>query len=85
VNLSKYLDFRFWESNVKVSWTELLEIVQNTKGVKYVPNTTFYPNQDEIVPINQLPRVKSFKIRDLNGNIVYDSQGVLSPVFYPSN
>ena len=62
-----------------------MEIVQNTKGVKYVPNTTFYPNQDEIVPINQLPRVKRFKVRTLEGAIVYDSSGVLTPVFYPVN
>jgi len=85
INLSKYLDFRFWEPNTKISWTELLDIVQNTKGVKYVPNTTFYPNQDEIVPINQLPRVKRFKVRQLDGTIVYDSAGTLTPVFYPVN
>lgn len=83
-NISKYLDFRFWDLNKKVEWDELLSIVKQTKGVKYVPDTTFYPNTDEIVPTNKLPRIRGFIMRDLDGNILYDSNNVLTPVFYPA-
>jgi hypothetical protein len=85
VNLSKYLDFRYWDINKKVEWDELLTIVKQTRGVKYVPDTVFKPNVDEIVPTNKLPRIKAFKMRDLNNNIIYDSNNILTPVFYPSN
>lgn len=85
INLSKYLDFRYWDINTKVEWDELLTIVKQTKGVKYVPDTVFKPNVDEIVPTNKLPRIKAFKMRDLDGNIIYDSNNILTPVFYPAN
>lgn len=84
VNISKYLDFRFWQPNQLVEWDQLLRIVQDTEGVRYVPDTEFRPNNDEIVPINQLPRVQSFIMRSLNGTIIFDSGNVLSPVFYPA-
>ena len=84
INISKYLDFRFWEYGKKVEWDNLLQIVKDTEGVRYVPDNFFYPNQDEIVPVNQLPRVKKFIMRDVAGNIIADTGNVLSPVFYPN-
>lgn len=84
INLSKNIDFRFWEQNSRVEWDDLLEVVKNTDGVKYVPDSFFYPQDDESVSTNQLPRIKNFIMRDLEGNIIYDSGGVLSPVFYPN-
>ena len=84
INISKYLDFRFWEPNQLVEWDQLLRIVQDTEGVRYVPDTEFRPNSDEIVPINQLPRVRNFIMRNLDGTIIFDSGNVLSPVFYPA-
>ncbi len=84
INISKYLDFRFWEYGQKVEWDNLLQIVKNTEGVRYVPDNFFYPNYDEIVPVNQLPRVKKFIMRDIAGNIIADTGNVLSPVFYPN-
>ena len=85
INLSNYLDFRFWQPNQLVEWDQLLRIVQDTEGVRYVPDTEFRPNNDEIVPINQLPRVRNFIMRNLNGVIIFDSGNVLSPVFYPAD
>lgn len=85
VNLTKYLDFRYWDYTKKVEWDDLLSIVKNTRGVKYVPDSTFKPNTDEIIPVNQLPRVRTFIMRDVNGNILFDSNNILSPVFYPNN
>ncbi len=83
INLTKYLDFRFWQITDKVEWDELLSIVKETEGVKYVPDNTFLPRTDQIVPINQLPRVAKFIMRDLDGNIFYSNINQI-PVFYPS-
>ena len=85
INISKYLDLRFWEYGQKVEWDNLLQIVKDTEGVRYVPDNFFFPNHDEIVPVNQLPRVKKFVMRDTAGTIIADTGGVLSPVFYPNN
>jgi hypothetical protein len=84
VNLTKYLDFRTWENNVKVQWDDLLQIVKTTKGVKYVPDEYFIPNTDKLPPVNKLPRIKGFILRDMAGNIISDSNNVLTPVFYQS-
>lgn len=84
VNLTKYLDFRFWTPGKIVEWDDLLDIVKKTDGVKYVPDEYFFPYYDQQVPANQLPRVRGFVMRDQDGNILYDSDSNLSPLFYPS-
>jgi hypothetical protein len=83
INLTKYLDWRYWEIGGKVEWDELFRIVKSTEGVKYCPDEYFYPRVDEVVQVSKLPRVKGFIMRDLSGNIISDSAGILSPVFYP--
>lgn len=83
INLNKYLDWRYWKIGDKIQWDDMLQTVKNTEGVKYVPDEYFRPKTDEIVPTSKLPRIKKFVMRDLNGNIISDSAGVLSPVFYP--
>lgn len=82
IGMTKYLDFRFWTTSKRVEWDNLLEVAKGVDGVKYVPDTYFKPRVDEIVPINRLPRIKNFIMRDLNGNIIFDSNGVLTPIFY---
>lgn len=84
VAITKYLDFRFWKSGEKIEWDDLLQIVKETDGVRYVPDAFFKPRIDEIVPVNMFPRVKDFKMRDVEGNIIFDNQGNLSPIFYPN-
>lgn len=84
VNLTKYLDFRFWTPGKIVEWDDLLDIVKKTDGVKYVPDKYFFPYYDQQVPANQLPRIRGFVMRDQDGNILYDSDSNLSPLFYPS-
>lgn len=84
VAITKYLDFRFWKSGGKIEWDDLLQIVKETDGVRYVPDSFFKPRIDEVVPINMFPRVKDFKMRDAEGNIIFDNQGNLSPIFYPN-
>lgn len=84
VSLTKYLDFRFWTPGKIVEWDDLLDIVKKTDGVKYVPDEYFFPYYDQQVPANQLPRIRGFVMRDQDGNILYDSDSNLSPLFYPS-
>lgn len=85
VGITKYLDFRYWEAGSKVEWDDLLGIVKNTEGVRYVASEWFKPNYDETVSEFMLPRVKKFIMRDLEGNVMFDSEDQFSPVFYPSN
>ena len=85
VGITKYLDFRYWEAGSKVEWDDLLDIVKNTEGVRYVASEWFKPNYDETVSEFMLPRVKKFIMRDLEGNVMFDSEDQFSPVFYPSN
>lgn len=84
VGISKYLDFRFWKIGQRIEWDNLLDIVKNTEGVRYVASEWFYPSSDEIVSEFMLPRCKKFVMRDLEGNILFDSSSNFSPVFYPS-
>lgn len=62
----------------------MLEVVKTAEGVKYVPDEYFFPYFDEEVPLNMLPRIKGFRMRDLEGNILYDSGSSLSNIFYPA-
>ena len=84
IAMTKYLDFRFWEAGKKIEWDDLLEVVKTAEGVKYVPDEYFFPYFDEEVPLNMLPRIKGFRMRDLEGNILYDSGSSLSNIFYPA-
>jgi len=84
IEMSKYLDPRFWGVGQKVEWDDLLKIVKGTANVRYVPDTYFNPIVDEVVPVNQLPRVNKFIMRDLDGSIIFDNNGAVTPVFYPN-
>ena len=85
INVSKYLDFRFWTADIKVEWDEIFRIIKTTAGVKYVSDQDFSPRVDLIVPKNQLPRIRSFVLRDLEGTLISDVSGNLNPVFFPNN
>jgi len=85
VIISKYLDPRqFNPSKDLVEWDNLLEIVKNTKGVKYCPDQYFYPRID--IPVNtfMLPRLRGFLMLDLAGSVISNFSGTLSPVYYPN-
>ena len=84
IAMTKYLDFRFWDAGKAVQWDDLLQVVKSSEGVKYVPDEYFFPYYDEEVPLNMLPRIKGFRMRDLEGNILYDSGSNLSNIFYPA-
>lgn len=84
--ISKYIDFRYFNAGVdKIEWDNLLEIVKNTKGVKYVPDEFFYPRVDQITNPNKLPRLRGFAMLNLQGGLVNTIQNTLNPIYYPSN
>lgn len=85
INMSRYLDPRSWVYNKNIQWTDLLRIAKETEGVKFIPDNYFYPNTDQDVPLTQFPRIIKFIMRDMDGNIVSDNAGVITPVFYPNN
>lgn len=85
IQMSKLFDYRFWEYGDKVEWENLLFAAKNVDGVRYMPDTHFYPHADINVPKFRLPRVRGFVMRDLDGNIVEDNGGVLAEVYYPND
>ena len=84
IQMNKLFDYRFWKYDDKIEWENMLYAAKNVEGVRYVPDTHFYPQADVNVPKYRLPRVRSFIMRDLDGNIIEDNNGVLSDVFYPN-
>lgn len=84
IQMSKLFDYRFWNYGDKVEWNNMLFAAKNVDGVRYVPDTHFYPRSDINVPKFQLPRIRGFVMRDLDGNIIEDNGGVLSSFYYPN-
>ena len=82
--MNKLFDYRYWKYGDKIEWENLLFAAKNVEGVRYVPDVHFYPQVDINVPKYRLPRIRSFIMRDLNGNIIEDNLGVMSDVFYPA-
>jgi hypothetical protein len=80
--LAREVDYRFWNDGTVIQWTTLLNIVKATNGVQSCPDKRFLPQNDIEVPVGQLPRFRSFILRDLNGNILIDNQGNLNPIYY---
>lgn len=84
IQMNKLFDYRFWKYGDKVEWENLLYAAKNVEGVRYVPDTHFYPQSDINVPRYRLPRIRGFVMRDLDGNMIEDNNGILSDVFYPN-
>jgi len=84
IQMSKLFDYRFWKYGDKVEWENLLFAAKQVDGVRYVPDTHFYPRADINVPKYQLPRIRGFVLRDLDGNIIEDNAEVLSQFYYPN-
>ena len=84
IQMSKLFDYRFWKYGDKVEWENMLFAAKNVEGVRYVPDTHFFPHSDINVPKYQLPRIRGFVLRDLDSNIIEDNGGVLSEFYYPN-
>lgn len=81
IQLTKYFDFRFFEKD-RVEWDDLLQIIKNTKGVKYIPDEFFSPNTDVSVERYKIPRVIKFIMRDMLGNILFNNNNSILPIYY---
>lgn len=81
---TKILDLSEWDSLKKVEWEDFLIIVKNTRGVKVVPDQFFFPRVDITIPENKFPRIRGFRLLNLEGNIIADYSGNLSPIYFPT-
>lgn len=84
IQMNKLFDYRFWKYGDKVEWENMLYVVKNVEGVRYCLDNYFLPQSDINVPKYRLPRIRSFIMRDLSGNIIFDNGGVLNDVYYPN-
>ena len=84
IAITKYLDPRFWKPTQRVEWDDILRIVKETSQVKNVADQYFIPRVDMIVDPGRLPKIRGFIMRDLEGSIMRDVGGVISPSHYPA-
>lgn len=82
IAVSKLFDYRYWKTDEKVEWENILYAVKNTDGVRYVADAFFLPRNDINMSNYRLPRVRGFIVRDLDGGALYDNYGVLSQFDY---
>lgn len=83
IKMTKLVDFRFWTTTSKLEWDNMLQAVKQTPGVKYVPDEFFFPNHDQVFQYGHLPRITSFILRNVDGNII--ETATLNPIFYPND
>lgn len=85
IKISKQFDVRTWDSNkMKIEWEDLLFVCKNVSGVKYIPDQYFTPKTDTQVDKAKLPRIRSFTMWDLKGNILNNVINPLSPIYFPN-
>lgn len=85
VAVSKYFDHRYFDTYVnQVQWDKLLQIVQSIPGVLYVPDQYFYPRTDLTIDTFALPRLRSFLMLNLQGQVISNLNNTLSPIYYPN-
>lgn len=84
VAISKYLDFRYFDTyKNQVQWDKLLQLCQSIPGVTYIPDQYFYPRTDLTIDTFMLPRLRSFLMLNLKGQVISNFIGTLNPVYYP--
>jgi hypothetical protein len=84
INISKKVDHRYWEAGSIIDWIDLINCIKSVDGVKRVLDNYFFPNNDLIIPIGMLPRVRGFMLLDLQGQIISNSSNTLNPIYYPN-
>jgi hypothetical protein len=85
IQFQKLLDYRHWKPTNRLEWDNLLFAAKQTEGVRYVPDNWFFPQRDENIPTNQLPRIRSFILRDLDGNVWVNDDAFMNEYYYPNN
>lgn len=84
IKVNKLFDYRNWQSGDKVEWENILYAVKNIEGVRYIPDSSFTPRGDINIEDGEFPRVRSFVIRNLDGDVINDNYNVLSQFYYPN-
>ena len=85
IKISKLFDYRFWKTGDRIDWENILYLLRNTEGVRYIPENYFNPRVDINVDKYRLPRLRGFILRDLEGNILLDNYSILSEFNYPND
>ena len=90
IAVSKLFDYRFWSTDEKVEWENILYAIRNTDGVRYVSDAFFLPRNDINMTNYRLPRVRGFIVRDMNGGVISDNYNITSQFdytdyFFPNN
>lgn len=79
--MSKYLDLKFWDSRV-VQWEYLLNIVSSNKYCILVPEKYFTPGSDITCYLGEYPRIRSFKMYNLEGQLLSENTNSFEPTLY---
>lgn len=85
VNLSKFVDFRYWNDGDIIDWIGLINCIKSVNGVKRVLDNQFFPNNDIVVPRGHLPRFRGFMMLNMQGIIIQNFTNTLNPIYYPNN
>jgi len=85
IALGKHIDWRYWNPGDRVEWDDLLQIVKDVRGVRYVPDQFFTPNADMPIDPTTLPRFRGFVMMDLEGALLSSSVSTFNPSFYPND
>jgi len=82
IAVSKLFDYRYWNTNGKVEWENILYAIKNTDGVRYVSDAFFLPKSDINMTNYRLPRVRGFIVRDIDGGVLSDNYSITSQFDY---
>lgn len=82
IAVSKLFDYRYWNTNGKVEWENILYAIRNTDGVRYVSDAFFLPKSDINMTNYRLPRVRGFIVRDMDGGVLSDNYSITSQFDY---
>lgn len=82
IAISKLFDYRYWNTNGKVEWENILYAIRNTDGVRYVSDAFFLPRNDINMTNYRLPRVRGFVVRDMDGGVLSDNYNITSQFDY---
>lgn len=89
IAFSRKIDYRTIDRYDKLEWEDFFFIAKNTPGVKYIPDSFFEINASKRTDLkierNKLPRTRGFRLLDLDGNALYDSNNVVPDTFYPND
>lgn len=85
IAMVRAIDWRYYEMRTVIDWEAFLIAAKQTQGVVRVPDEYFSPNSDLYPPNFQIPRIRSFIMRDEDGVILSSNSGLDSPLYTPND